>query len=995
MAEPKRDYRQELTDRIIKKLEDGTAPWLKPWEPGELPPSPFNPTSNAVYRGINSLNLAMTAEERNYNDPRWMTYNQAADKGYQVRKGEKGTLIEYWKFSEEKKVFDEKGKPVIDEETGKQKTMQVKLETPRVFRSVVFNAKQIDNIPEWKQEPKTFDWNPSERAEQIIRESGARIFHDQADRAFYSPMKDEIHLPGRDQFKTEAAYYGTALHELGHWTGHESRLNREVANAFGSERYAIEELRAELASYFMSDRLGIAYDPGQHAAYVGSWIKVLKEDKNEIFRASRDAERITEFLMSPELEKNVEKAQERALSAAAVSNEQSTAMPEPLQANIMPAPGDAGYRAMVRDNEVQLEEDRIWLTQEAQIKIGRDVFVKTPDQNDQSIIEGRVITETKLMFLVQNGEYDAVILNKADFRQLPAVKQDVVIGPMDMDNPANGRSIKLAQPEPALQAQTVQAEKTFLDVPFKEKGEAKELGAKWDGAEKKWFVPAGVDVEPFKKWMSQEQTQTKTAVVDKDQAPAEKVERTILAVPFKEKGAAKEAGAKWDIANKVWYAEPGADLGKLAQWLPKQKEVDADPVQAFLDTARAAGLVIEGQPVIGKLTRVEVVDIGGGQGQGKGPKKGNLDGAYTFHLDGRPSGYIQNFYAGIKENWKHDGQPLSPEETKRLAETAAEVLAQRAVELKAQHDKLAGWVEKKLEKIPMTPGDGQENSYLMRKQVKAFGVHSDGENLVIPLRDIHGKLWSMQTIPPEEGEKKHLTKNARKEGTMHVIGAIESGKDILVTEGYATAASLHMATGKTVVMAVDSGNLDAVVGQLKERYPTSPIHIMGDDDRFNRENTGASKALEAAEKHQVGWALPKFSKEGKLTDFNDLHASEGLDAVKRQVEESINRTLMDSKLVAKAAVETKLNNGGVTEIVEKSVGDNTRHTGPFASVGSYHATQLVAKNEYVVHEIAKMDKRPGVDQEATVQYKNGRGTIKDKNQERQRLASREQGMAAA
>ena len=163
----------------------------------------------------------------------------------------------------------------------------------------VFNAKQIDGIPEYQpKRPTPFEVVNS--AEQILDNSGAKITHDQADHAFYNRASDSIHLPPKDAFKDAAGYYGTALHELAHWTGHPSRLDRPTLNAsyrFGDTNYAKEELRAELASVFLAAERGIPHDPEQHAAYVGSWIKTLRQDKNEIFRAAHDASAATDYLL--------------------------------------------------------------------------------------------------------------------------------------------------------------------------------------------------------------------------------------------------------------------------------------------------------------------------------------------------------------------------------------------------------------------------------------------------------------------------------------------------------------------------------------------------------------------------------------------------------------------------------------------------------------------------------------------------------------------------
>ena len=143
--------------------------------------------------------------------------------------------------------------------------------------------------------------------------SGAVIRHEPGDRAFYRPSTDSITLPERNQFPTADNYYATALHELGHWTGHPSRLDRDLAHPFGSEGYAREELRAEIASLMLGERLEIGHDPGQHAAYVGSWVKALKEDPKEIFRAASDAERISGYVMDFEREQELSQAVEAEL----------------------------------------------------------------------------------------------------------------------------------------------------------------------------------------------------------------------------------------------------------------------------------------------------------------------------------------------------------------------------------------------------------------------------------------------------------------------------------------------------------------------------------------------------------------------------------------------------------------------------------------------------------------------------------------------------------
>jgi antirestriction protein ArdC len=301
-----RDFRQEVTESMIQMLEKGVAPWQQPWEPGSTSLSvPFNPTSERPYRGGNAIHLMATALRGGYDDPRWMTYKQASEQGWQVRKGEKGTQIEFWEI----KPAAREDQPDSSGNRNSESTADGTGEKSRFIHRVytVFNAKQIDRIPEYAP-AKRSEFEAVQAGEQILTNSGARIAHDQADRAFYSRAQDSIHLPPRAAFKEPSGYYGTALHELAHWTGHPTRLNRQTLNEsyrFGDLNYAKEELRAELASVFLAAERGIPHDPEHHAAYVGSWIKALKEDKNEIFRAAHEASAAADFLLALERDRSI------------------------------------------------------------------------------------------------------------------------------------------------------------------------------------------------------------------------------------------------------------------------------------------------------------------------------------------------------------------------------------------------------------------------------------------------------------------------------------------------------------------------------------------------------------------------------------------------------------------------------------------------------------------------------------------------------------------
>jgi putative DNA primase/helicase len=296
------EYAKKVAEALIEQLKQGTAPWQKPWQPGEQF-MPYNPTTGKDYRGGNVIWLMSQGRA----DPRWMTYRQATAEGAQVQKGEHGTQIQYWIMRGSEPVTDAEGKPVRGED-GKPLTRTVEYERPRVKTFTVFNGEQIDGLP--PAPTRTVEkWQRHQRAEAIMSGSGARIEHQAGNKAYYRPSTDKIIMPERGQFPVADGYYSTALHEVGHWTGAPNRLDRDLAHPFGSEGYAREELRAEIASLIVGTEIGVGHDPRRHVAYVASWIKALENDPQEIFRAAADAEKIAAMLRG--FERTQEQSEER------------------------------------------------------------------------------------------------------------------------------------------------------------------------------------------------------------------------------------------------------------------------------------------------------------------------------------------------------------------------------------------------------------------------------------------------------------------------------------------------------------------------------------------------------------------------------------------------------------------------------------------------------------------------------------------------------------
>lgn len=282
------DVYERVTAKVIEQLEAGTAPWRRPWQIGAAPLSRPLRANGLPYRGINTLLLWMLAQTSGYDSNYWMTYKQAQELGGQVRKGEKAATVVY-AGAIERTQQNEKG----EEEESR---------IPFLKTYSVFNADQVDGLPERFRpvvaEPNTplDQMQRIEAADEFFANIGADIRHG-GDKAFYQPALDFIQIPLYETFESAEAYAATLAHEAVHWSAHSSRLDRSIKNAFGTKDYAREELVAELGAAYLGADLGIFIEPrADHAAYLASWLGVLKEDKRAIFRAAAHAERAAAFL---------------------------------------------------------------------------------------------------------------------------------------------------------------------------------------------------------------------------------------------------------------------------------------------------------------------------------------------------------------------------------------------------------------------------------------------------------------------------------------------------------------------------------------------------------------------------------------------------------------------------------------------------------------------------------------------------------------------------
>ena len=277
---------ESVTNRIIAELEKGAAPWVKPWKSGQAVSGmgclPYNAVTQRHYSGINILTLWDAAVRKGSAVPAWLTFNQAKERGGYIRKGEKGTHVVFTKRIE------------VDEKADDGSTKKKQISMMRSY--VVFNVEQVEGLPvQFYSAPPVL---PEEESigyvEQFIAKTDADIRHGEKG-ACYVPSHDFIRMPSYALFKTAAHYYATIFHELGHWSGHESRLNRDLTGRFGTRAYAAEELIAELSAAFLCASFGIEGHL-RHAGYIESWLELLKSDKRAIFTAGSKASQAAEYL---------------------------------------------------------------------------------------------------------------------------------------------------------------------------------------------------------------------------------------------------------------------------------------------------------------------------------------------------------------------------------------------------------------------------------------------------------------------------------------------------------------------------------------------------------------------------------------------------------------------------------------------------------------------------------------------------------------------------
>ncbi len=533
------------------------------------------------------------------------------------------------------------------------------------------------------------------------------------------------------------------------------------------------------------------------------------------------------------------------------------------------------------------------------------------------------------------------------------------------------------------------------------------------------------------------------------------VARTYLFVPFKEKDEARALGALFDPQKKAWYILDDLDSAPFKRWAePPRALTEQNIYDQFERALQAAGLVLNGPVQMDGGWRQTTVSTSKSIKALKGAYRGEI-------VDGMAHGFITNHDTGENRPWFPEGTTLSSKDRDHHRQLLDENRHQREQDTATQYEAVAARSKKKWEAL-----EPALHPYLKRKQVGAFGLQRDGDSLVTPIRDVDGKIWSLQYLSAAERGNKLYEKNGQKTGHFHVLGDLNAGKTILFGEGYATCASLHMASQLPVVEVFDGGNISPVLRNLIPRLAGKTLIICGDDDvptderilntlnkmiasdyakpklllpeifadevvidgkkhplhthpdcslqlayETNAEgvkrivgeltnhvtggqvsvkivNPGREKALAAATEYGVEAVFPIFqSLAGSPTDFNDLHVREGLAAVRRQVGLAM---LMRSptSIAIQTPIDVARAQIGDAAVVSHAKDNHSQYVGPIIGNTPSHAVQNVGRQTAIAHDLRRLDKVPQVGQAARIVYSNGRGQVEVSQQTKSRTVER-------
>ena len=917
-ATPKKNAEQRFTDdfisEIIEAVRNNTAPWQQSWPSGLL--APYNAVKGNTYSGRNAVRLFFQGLRRGYTDPRWATAHQIKEMQGHIRKGAKGTGILYY------------GQRIVIEDDGTEKMLGV------VRYYYVFNIEQT-NLPVLQREALREVTPDLPAFAELLTIHNPRMAPGEP---MYDPNTDTIRMLDKGAFTNDGEYYSAFFHEMGHWTGHESRLNRDLTHPFGTPGYAREELVAELSSFMLSLEHGLPFSPKQSHAYLQGWAERTGQELEDALRQGfKDATAAKNFIDAPLRERQQEREQQVELATPLTSRDEAETAPEKGRAvqtetmqEYQPKHGDVVRTYYTRTGKIGAEvrisishhetrpicyhyigkwgaasgvtpeelskEDAKWRTTRrgitivdgpaAAIAFGNASLTITANEKntERKVSSATTAAEQSAATAAPEAEQAASAAEQSAETAAPAAEQSAepVTPETEQAAPAAEQSAEAAAPE-------VEQAAPAAHKPDVRETSATTMTSKTSKSADDAVVQAYV-AERFDKLFRR--------AYDEQAMVAEVMEtrRVYLAVSWDERHEAKALGAKWDKKNSCWYALNKSLLPPLQKFNRQpgdyQRAGSGDSLEDLRAMAASMGLDVERFDTTPNVWHRVPVE----------GRRTTIDGAYKIwrNADGVTGATVKNLVTGETRTWSDRGARRDPvpDIVQRAAQLNREEQIQAQDQVRAQLNIMRG--QDALAAYKMLPDARGDEPYFARKHMtSSHGIKrlEDG-TMVIPLingervgawadtpKDRYLGLVSLQTIAPDG--TKMLMKQAAKSGAYFPIGSPAARAvptHIVLAEGIATAEAAHqiLAGGDRRVLAVaaiDAGNLVHVASTLQHMFPAAKKIIAVDNDlgteQKHGKNSGIVAARAVAAKHpEYTLAIPEPI-DGKNTDWNDVLVQKG------------------------------------------------------------------------------------------------------------------------
>lgn len=906
-ATPKKNAEQRFTDdfisEIIEAVRNNTAPWQQSWPSGLI--APYNAVKGNTYSGRNAVRLFFQGLRRGYTDPRWATAHQIKEMQGHIRKGEKGTGILYY------------GQRIVIEDDGTEKMLGV------VRHYYVFNIEQT-NLPVLQREALREVTPDLPAFAELLTIHNPRMAPGEP---MYDPNTDTIRMLDKGAFTNDGEYYSAFFHEMGHWTGHESRLNRDLTHPFGTPGYAREKLVAELSSFMLSLEHGLPFSPKQSHAYLQGWAERTGQELEDALRQGfKDATAAKNFIDAPLRERQQEREQQVELATPLTSRDEAETAPEKGRAvqtettqEYQPKHGDVVRTYYTRTGKIGAEV-RISISHHETRPICYHYIGKwgaasgvTPEELSKEDAKWRT---TRRGITIVDGPAAAIAFGNASLTitaneknterkvssATTAAEQSAATAAPEAEQAASAaeQSAETAAPEAeqaapaAEQSAEAAAPEVEQAAPAAHKPDVRETSATTMTSK----TSKSADDAVVQAYVAERFDKLFRRAYDEQAMVAEVMEtrRVYLAVSWDERHEAKALGAKWDKKNSCWYALNKSLLPPLQKFNRQpgdyQRAGSGDSLEDLRAMAASMGLDVERFDTTPNVWHRAPVE----------GRRTTIDGAYKIwrNADGVTGATVKNLVTGETRTWSDRGARRDPvpDIVQRAAQLNREEQIQAQDQVRAQLNIMRG--QDALAAYKMLPDARGDEPYFARKHMtSSHGIKrlEDG-TMVIPLingervgawadtpKDRYLGLVSLQTIAPDG--TKMLMKQAAKSGAYFPIGSPAARAvptHIVLAEGIATAEAAHqiLAGGDRRVLAVaaiDAGNLVHVASTLQHMFPAAKKIIAVDNDlgteQKHGKNSGIVAARAVAAKHpEYTLAIPEPI-DGKNTDWNDVLVQKG------------------------------------------------------------------------------------------------------------------------